>query len=260
MTEIPAPEHFGGEEEAETLETDAFLLAERALADVVERSAMAALYGVAGTGKTYALRTLVRDLEAVRPIWVEFEARPTLLHVARVLSRALGEDDPSGNRNQLSLSILSALRRDAAKDSVLLVVDEAQRLNTECMEYLRYLHDHVSTGFAMVLAGGNGCWAVISGEPMLESRIFRRVEFELLDEFWVVKNMPRYHPVYRSCSAEVIGLIDDEYAGGNFRRWANFTVTAARYMREHKKKVLTEKLARLIIRLLGGGEEMGLAA
>lgn len=250
---IPEPEHFGGDEEAETVETDALLYAEQALKDIIEHSAMAAFVGIAGTGKTFALRTLVMEIEGVRSVWVEFEARPTLLHVARVLYRALGLGEPDGNRNQLSLGILEALRNAPDSEPLLLVVDEAQRLNTECIEYLRYLHDHVTTGFALALVGGNGCWSVIQAEPMLESRIFRRVWFKKMDGVSVLKTMPEYHRLYRACQPEVITYVDDEYAKGNFRTWANFTATAAAYMRENKRKTLTQKIARFIINLLRGG-------
>jgi DNA transposition AAA+ family ATPase len=56
-------------------------------------------------------------------------------------------------------------------------VDEAQRLTSECIEFLRYLHDHPHTRFALILVGGDGCWEVLSREPMLRSRIFRRLNF-----------------------------------------------------------------------------------
>jgi DNA transposition AAA+ family ATPase len=54
-------------------------------------------------------------------------------------------------------------------------VDEAQRLTSECIEFLRYLHDHPRTRFALMLMGGDDAWTVLSREPMLRSRIFRRV-------------------------------------------------------------------------------------
>ena len=41
----------------------------------------------------------------------------------------------------------------------------------------RYLHDHDDTAFGLLYVGGNGCWEVLSREPMLRSRIFRRVRF-----------------------------------------------------------------------------------
>lgn len=54
-------------------------------------------------------------------------------------------------------------------------IDEAQWLNRDRIDYLRHLHDDLATKFALLLVGGNGC--VLSREPMLRSRLFRRVPF-----------------------------------------------------------------------------------
>jgi hypothetical protein len=40
------------------------------------------------------------------------------------------------------------------------VVDESQLLISDCIELLRYLHDHRTTRFALILVGGNGTWRV----------------------------------------------------------------------------------------------------
>ena len=50
------------------------------------------------------------------------------------------------------------------------MIDEAQRLNGDCIELLRHLHDHPHTRFALLYVGGDGCWEVLSREPMLASR------------------------------------------------------------------------------------------
>jgi len=54
------------------------------------------------------------------------------------------------------------------------------RLASECIEFLRYLHDHPRIRFALILVGGDGCWEVLAREPMLRSRIFRRVNITSL--------------------------------------------------------------------------------
>ncbi|MFD3569396.1 AAA family ATPase [Streptomyces sp. NPDC058667] len=46
----------------------------------------------------------------------------------------------------------------------LVVVDEAQRLNGDCIELLRHFHDHPKTRFALLYVGGYGCWEVLSKE------------------------------------------------------------------------------------------------
>ena len=107
---------------------------------------------------------------------------------------------------------------DALSDQPrLVIVDEAQWLNRDCIEYLRHLHDHPDTRFALLLVGGDGCWEVLSREPMLRSRIFRRVQFVPMTRATVLEVIPRYHPVYATTPADVIAEIDDRYAHGTFR-------------------------------------------
>lgn len=74
-----------------------------------------------------------------------------------------------GNRFVLTEQLVEELAPPPGGGGRVVVVDEAQSLNTECIEYLRYLHDHRSTRFALLLVGGDGTWKVLSREPMLRS-------------------------------------------------------------------------------------------
>ena len=179
---------------------------------------MGVLYGPAGSGKTFAAALAGRDLEIAR-VNVQFPSRPTMLHVAQHLTRAVTGTLPPRRRNRFELSdeLIEALADDEPR---LIVVDEAQWLNRECIEYLRHLHDHPDTRFALLLVGGDGCWEVLSREPMLRSRIHRQVRFDAMELATVLEVIPRYHPVYADTPAEVIADIDDRYAHGIFRHWA----------------------------------------
>jgi hypothetical protein len=84
-------------------------------------------------------------------------------------------------------------------------------------EFLRYLHDHPRTRFALILVGGDGCWEVLSREPMLRSRIFRRVNVTPLTGAQVCELMGTFHPIYTGVDKEVLSLVDDHFAHGNLR-------------------------------------------
>jgi hypothetical protein len=173
-----------------------------------------------------------------------------MLHVARRLYRELTGADP-GRANRFDLSEqLIALLTDR---EWLLVVDEAQWLNRECIEYLRHLHDHAQTRFSLLLVGGDGCWRVLSREPMLRSRIYRRVQFAPMAPAMVLQVIPAYHPIYRGAPASLLALIDDCYAHGCFREWASFTHSAIAFCRERRADTLTEELARAVLELHAGG-------
>lgn len=215
--------HFLGLRGARVMQTAPLLLAERAIGDLVEAHAMGVVHGEAGTGKTFAVQTM-SDTVTQPCCWVQFPSRPTMLHVAQRLLVELTGELPKGNRFDLS-DRLTDLLGDRPR---LLVVDEAQWLNRECIEYLRHLHDHPSTCFALLLVGGHGCWEVLSREPMLRSRIYRRVTFTAMDTATVLEVMPAYHPIYRDADPELLALIDERFAHGRFRDWAAFTLTATR--------------------------------
>jgi len=129
----------------------------------------------------------------------------------------------------------------------LIVVDEAQRLNSECVELLRYLHDNPRTDFALVLVGGDGAWEVLSREPMLRSRVFRRVTFRPLGATDVLAHMRGYHPLYTEASDDLLLFVDDQFAHGNLRNWASFTLSAAGLGR-----TLDMAVARNVFTLLAG--------
>ena len=103
--------------------------------------------------------------------------------------------------------------------------------NRECIEYLRYLHDHRLTRFALLLVGGDGAWQVLAREPMLRSRIYRRVVFR---------------------EAELVLFIDDHFAHGNLRDWAAFTATAAQLCRAGGHDRVDESIVRNAFALHGG--------
>lgn len=252
--DVPQPEHFGGVTGGATIETDSLLRAEFTLDSLIESSLMGAFIGNAGYGKTFALRTILRGREDVRTLWVEFESRPTLLHLARTIYFAMFGKEAKGRRNEISSAIIEGLRGSVSEKPILLVVDEAQRLNKECIEYLRYLHDHVVTGFAMVLAGGDSCWDKITSDPMLRSRIARVVSFGPLTKVAVLKTMPKYHKIYKNCDPVLIGNINRIYAKGKFRNWANFTGAAVKWMKRKKLEKLDEENALIVIKLLNGGQ------
>ena len=234
---------------ARVVQTPALLLSRRAIRDVLAARALGVLHGPAGSGKTFAARLVLDELKLARA-WVQFPSRPTMLHVARRLYRELTGADPGrANRFDLSERLIGLL----TDREWLLVVDEAQWLNRECIEYLRHLHDHARTRFSLLLVGGDGCWRVLSREPMLRSRIYRRVQFAPMPPAMVLQVIPGYHPIYERAPASLLAWIDDCYAHGCFREWASFTHSALAFCHEQNSPMLTEPIARAVLELHAGG-------
>lgn len=241
------PGHHLGLSGAQTIETRELQLAEQAVADLVVLNAMGVLHGPAGSGKSFAAAAATARI-AVESVSVQFPSRPSMLHVAQHLTRAVTGILPPrrANRFDLSEELIDAL----SDQPRLVVVDEAQWLNRECIEYLRHLHDHPDTRFALLLVGGDGCWEVLAREPMLRSRIYRRVRFAPMTLATVLEVIPRYHPVYAKTPPDVVADVDDRYAHGTFRHWASFTHSVI----AHARGPLTAQTARELLELHGQDE------
>ena len=145
------------------------------------------------------------------------------------------------------------MKQELSLTPCLVVVDEAQNLNRECIEFLRHLGEDPRRRGAMLLVGGDGCWDVLSREPMLRSRVFRRVAFTPLSTADVLRIIPSYHPLYATASDELIRFIDLHCGHGNFRNWASFTLSARDLCREVGRAEVDEQIARNVFALLGGG-------
>jgi hypothetical protein len=242
--------HFLDLDGARTLPTEPLLLVERAVTDLTASGAMGAVHGPAGLGKTFAVEQALAHRPELSVCWTSFPSRPTMRLVAATLLEELtGVAVGRANRFALTAQLLEEL----AAPTRVLVIDEAQQLNQECIEFLRYLHDHPLTRFALLLVGGDGAWKVLSREPMLRSRIYRRVAFTALSPEQVCTLIPTFHPLYTGVDVELLLFIDDHFAHGNLRDWAAFTHTATGLCRGRGGARVDERIARNAFTLHGGG-------
>lgn len=248
------PTHFLGLKGAATLGTGQFNLAGRVIDDLIKNCAVGVIHGPAGTGKTFAVNF---HLEALRDVGDErvvtcslaFPSEPTMLRVAMELTRAITGVAPPNTRSRFQL--INTLIGLLAGPRRLVVIDEAQRLNGACIEMIRHLHDHHQTSFALLYVGGDGCWEVLSREPMLRSRVFRRLPFKPVAREQVPALMRGYHPIYAETDEELLLDVDDAYAHGTLRDWAVFTHTAAELCREAKLTGLNAEVTANAYMLLG---------
>jgi DNA transposition AAA+ family ATPase len=229
------------------IETEGLLISEHALRYVIGHRQLGALTGVAGTGKTFALEVLLRDRSDVHVVWIEVQVKPTMLSIARALALALLGEVPRGSRHELSYHLQDALVDQAGETPLVVVFDEAQRLNNECAEYLRYLHDPHDTRFAMVLAGGNGCWETIRREPMLHSRVHEPVFFKALGDRALLQMLPNYHAMYEQADPGLLLWIDQQRCQGILRHWSAFTASAAQLLQQRKEHTLTRAVADVVL-------------
>ena len=209
--------------------TSAYLLTQRAVDDLVERAAIGLVYGGAGRGKTFAVAAAA-ERQPVDCCWFDFPGRTTTKALAKALLERLSGVPQSGTRSQLEERLMDAL----AERIRLIIIDEAQRLYAEAIEYLRHLWDRPQTRFALLLVGGDGCWRVISRYPMVRSRLYRSVHFDRLTGEEILEHIPRFHPIYEGADPKLLTEIDDQWGDGTLRNWASFTATAEKLMTENR--------------------------
>ncbi|MFD3541522.1 AAA family ATPase [Streptomyces sp. NPDC058662] len=166
-----------------------------------------------------------------------------------VLHRPGTEAPKSRNRFHITNRLLDLLSHPKR----LVVVDEAQRLNSDCIELLRHLHDEPKTRFALLYVGGDGCWEVLSREPMLRSRVFRRLPFRPLAAEEIPALMRDYHPIYTGADDALLRQIDELYGQGTMRDWAAFTHTAAGLCQAAGRPRIDVEVIDNALTLLGGG-------
>ena len=242
--------HYLNLQGARTINTTWFKLTQLAVAEIAEELAMGAFHGDAGLGKTFAVRYASAALRrsGIECPMVVFPEKPTMKKmVADILKEVTGVEH-GGDRYRLIADLGEVL----AERPRVLVVDEAQRLNRDCIETLRHLHDDPGTRFALALVGGNDCWTVLSRYPMLRSRIFARVAFAPMTFEQVLAVIPRFHGIYEHADEKLLALIDDHCAHGNFRDWASFTKRAGKLCAAQDAATLTETIARAAMALQGG--------
>lgn len=249
------PRHFAGLAGAAILPTGTFQLAARVMDDLVANNAVGVLHGPAGTGKTFAMEAALERQTSRNPnlaiTTLSFTAHPTMRLVAdQLLTELTGAAIPSSrNRFQITARLMDLL----AHPKRLVVVDEAQRLNSDCIEMLRHLHDDTKTNFALLYVGGNGCWEVLSREPMLRSRIFRRLPFRRIPPGDIPALIRDYHRIYEGADPDLLRSIDETYTHGTMRDWAVFTHTAAALCDDAGRERIDTEVVANAYTLLGGG-------
>jgi len=242
--------HYQGLADAAVLATEALLDARDLINDISSVHAIGAIYGPAGTGKSFAVSEAVADRREHDWVQTDFRARPTLRYVRLELSRLLG----LGETVRMGpFEADWALKRALSAQFRLIIIDEAQWLNRECFEYLRHLHDDADTRFALLFVGGDGCYEVLRREPMLDSRLYAYQRFAPMLPAEVLAFVPALHPIYDGVDLNLVRLVDDTCGHGNFRSWARFTCHAARLCARTGRTVCDEEIARNAFRTLGGG-------
>ncbi|GGV57146.1 ATP-binding protein [Streptomyces spectabilis] len=218
------PQHFLSLPGARTVPVPALDAVTRAVEQTLTEQAVMCLYGDAGCGKTYALQTALASRPVlpgdVRICHLSPRPAPTPLVLRAELLLAAGLPIPP-TRDPGVLD--TALRTRLAAHPHLLVMDEASRLTTGCVEYLCYLFDDLTTQLTLILATSTKGFRMLRRQPLLVTRTTRWLQIHPLTPGEVRRAIPQLHPRWRDTGKDVLDRLDARHGHGNFRRWAQIT-------------------------------------
>lgn len=197
-----------------------------AVREVVALRAVACVTGVPGTGKSTAVASALEEgSRAGRVVWLAFRTGPTMRQWRDALWARLC---PGTRAPRVTAEFERAVTRALALASYTLVVDDADVLPRECLEYLAALADDRAVDVAIVVIGSPR-WGVALAKkaPRLNSFVFRRVSLEALtdDEAWEIAAS---HPTWIGATRQEVAIVNRD-AAGTLRGWEHATeVRAAR--------------------------------
>jgi type II secretory pathway predicted ATPase ExeA len=123
------------------------------------------LSGEIGTGKTILLRKLCKDLGSSIKIISISQTQLELDDLLRFLLYELTESFEGASRAEFIIRIReNLLERKKQGEKILLVLDEAQNLNRECLEEIRLLADEMYDGENLINI-------ILAGQPEIENNI-----------------------------------------------------------------------------------------
>lgn len=223
----PTPGHDGrhlpGLDDATTVPTRTFQMAQLLLGQTANLNGIAAVSGPPGCGKTFAVDHFVRTHPAMRNRswhWLDMPPKPTTKEVTVRLLDALGQRRPRGaTEYELTELLAPALQASAP----VVVVDEAQNLKTDGLQQLRYLHDRGGGRSWTLLLVGSTVNQSLAGAAELGSRVSSWLTFAPLNGTeQLLRTLHSWHPLLVDTPAELLLRVDEFYARGNFRLWAQF--------------------------------------
>ncbi|MFJ3799943.1 AAA family ATPase [Streptomyces sp. NPDC090088] len=183
------------------------------------RGAMMCVHGGVGLGKTFSVNSHLDDLAPYTTLRVKLSSS----RIQALLETLYKKLDLPGQPPARSTRCEAMIKEALAETSRVLVVDEAQWLDTRAFEFIRELWDDEDTRLAVVLVGAESCYQKIKNRPALDSRILVWQRYKPLTPGEVLTVIPQYHPLWAGAPADDLLWIDDLACHGNFRQWAKIT-------------------------------------
>ena len=235
--------HLRGLPPVPTIATPGFRKTQVVAADATELREIAVVAGNPGLGKSFAVYHYVAN-QQLPWLWLDMPPKASPKEIVVRLPRATtGACDQRLPVYELSDQLCELL----ADEPRIIVIDEAQHLDSHGLHQLRYLHDRPDADWALIFAGGVGCEKVLAADPQLNDRIAGRVRFAPLDDATLLETLDAYSPFFAAADRQLLLRINQVYAKGVFRRWARLLQAGTRLANSAGEDRLTTQVARATI-------------
>lgn len=225
-TTPPPSRHLRALDGAHVVRHLSYDVAHEELTNTIRFANALAVYGPAGSGKTFAVNEFVRRLNStnpnVRTAWIEVPHRPRGKALpVRILTALHGSANDRLTEDELLADTVSSL----AEQKTLLVIDEADHLRMDGLFKVKHIFDQVN--FASNPAGHLGVVLIgvdlprtLAMDEQLASRVVTKVKFQELEGQELLALLDAYHPVFANSDAALLQELDERCCHGSFRRWA----------------------------------------
>ncbi|MDX3771655.1 MULTISPECIES: ATP-binding protein [unclassified Streptomyces] len=181
--------------------------------------AIMCIHGGVGLGKTFAVNLHLDELAPHTTLRIKVSSAKIQALRASLYNKLGLPGEAPANSTRCETMIKSAL----SEGPRVLVVDEAQWLDTRTFEFIRELWDDEETRLSVILVGAETTYQKIKNRPALDSRILIWQRYKPLTPTEVLTTIPQYHPVWTHTPPDDLLWIDDLACHGNFRQWAKIT-------------------------------------
>jgi hypothetical protein len=238
-----SPKHWHALDGLRHVETDPLADAVLAVEAATEAAGIIAFDGDPGTGKTYAIKSILENLSI--PHWylpVGPLATGKMFEVGLLREICKRREPPEKvNRTQDRSELREQIASELALERGAVLIDDFNPSGRAGIEVIRWLSEQADNRAAFILAGNN-LTALIRRNPAFYSRVMQIVPFEPFDPDESSAISAGVHPFLAGSDPALLFRLNSNHVHGNFRTLAIFLEHALRIAPGMKCDRLTDEL------------------
>jgi Cdc6-like AAA superfamily ATPase len=229
-----------GTEQAAVVPTLAYRRVQAQLPPVLANNQIALVTGPSGSGKTFAVEALVRSQQRLhrKVVWLQMQANPAPTEIYMRMVHELTGAWP----NDSLFRVMDELVELLVDLNPVVIVDDAHELGIAALRRLKSLHTRKPYRWALVLVGID-VHTKVGLTSEVGTHIGTHVPFPTMDpDTDLLPTLAAYHPLFANTAGKDLRYIDEAYARGQFRLWAQVLRAALPIAEKHRRDRLDGQL------------------